>query len=105
MIDLFGCLIFCSFEFASMIFLATYSPSLTGTALPIICSITVLLPSRLKLSGKVWIKLRSFVVHGRTFLPMGEVSPLWPGYPLGIGRFTPRMVGLGSSIEKIPLRL
>ena len=43
---------------------ATNLPKFTGTAFPIICSISLLEPLNRYDSGNVWIILRSFVVNG-----------------------------------------
>lgn len=51
---------------------AIYAPRFTGTALPIICSIFVLVPSKSKSSGKVCIILRSLDVSG--LMPSNEFT-------------------------------
>ncbi len=82
---------------------ATYFAKRTGTALPIICSVSVRDATHWKPGGKVWISACSAVVRG-IVLSTVVTSPACPGYPAGIGRLTPRIVGDGSSIEKTPRR-
>ena len=69
------CLFSCLSLIYSLIQFATYSPSLTGTAFPMICSRAVLLPLKIKSFGKVCIKLLSFVVSGLTLSEISTGSP------------------------------
>jgi len=82
--------------------LPMYSPSLIGTALPIICSRSVFDAAHVQFSN-VWTRALSSVVSGRAS-SFGAVSPGCPGYHGAMGRLTPRTVGYGSSIEKMALR-
>jgi hypothetical protein len=50
------------------------------------------------------MRARGAVATGRMPGPTGAASAAVPGWPGGTGRFAPRTVGAGSSMEKTPRR-
>ena len=92
-------------EIYSIMHLATNSAIFTGTALPMACSIFVLLPTRMKSFGNVCNRLLSLVVSALTPAEMSVLSAGCFLYVFGIGRLTPLIVELGSCMLKTALLL
>ena len=88
----------------SLIVSPTKRARLTGTAFPIICSLSVLFPENLNVPGNVCMRARSSAVSARIPSSDSTGSPGCKGYPLGMGRLTPLIVGLGSWTLNMPRR-